>query len=207
MINEISPRPRGRPRAFDREIALGQARRTFWDLGYEGASIADLTAAMGITPQSLYAAFQSKAALYRETLEQYRRTDGSFTRQALAEEPTAAKAFRRILTEAAHLFASRDRPTGCMLSTAVTTCAVENKAIAELVTEMRQDTLARYRERIEKGIKDGDVPPDIDALATARFFQTVIQGMTIQARDGAQEADLAAVADIAWPELERRLTA
>lgn len=207
MINEMSSRPRGRPRAFDREVALGQARRAFWQLGYEGASIADLTAAMGITPQSLYAAFQSKAALYRETLEQYRRTDGSFTRQALTEEPTAAKAFRRILTAAAHLFTSPDRPTGCMLSTAITTCAVENKAIADLVTEMRQDALARYRERVEKGIRDGDVPPEIDALAIARFFQTVLQGMTIQARDGACESDLATIAAIAWPELEKRLTA
>ena len=63
MINADSPRPRGRPRAFDRDAALGLARRTFWQLGYEGASIADLTAAMGITPQSLYAAFGSKAEL------------------------------------------------------------------------------------------------------------------------------------------------
>src|ERR1700756_3392727 len=71
-------RPRGRPREFDRERALGKAAHTFWQLGYEGASIADLTAAMGITPQSLYAAFQSKADLFKESLSQYRRTDGAY---------------------------------------------------------------------------------------------------------------------------------
>ena len=109
-------------------------------------------------------------------------------------------------SEAAHLFTRSDRPTGCMLSTAVTTCAEENRVIAEHVTEMRHETLARYRDRIEKGIADGDVPPEIDTLATARFLQTVIQGMTIQARDGASEKDLAAVADIAWSGLEKRLS-
>lgn len=207
MENTIAPRPRGRPRAFDRDTALEQARRTFWQLGYEGASIADLTAAMGITPQSLYAAFHSKAELYREALAQYRRTDGGFSKKAMAEEPTAAKAIRRVLAEAAHLFTRSDRPTGCMLSTAVITCAEENRVVADHVAEMRRETLARYRDRIEKGIAEGDVPPGTDSLAIARFLQSIIQGMTIQARDGASEKDLVAVAEIAWAGLENRLSA
>ena len=207
MINADSPRPRGRPRAFDRDTALGLARRTFWRLGYEGASIADLTAAMGITPQSLYAAFKSKADLYRETLLQYRRTDGAYVWRAIEEEPTAAAAFRRVLTEAARQYARRDLPPGCMMSTGITSCAEENRAVAEHVGTMRQEALARFRARIEKGIEAGDVPPGIDVLAPARFLQTVIQGLSIQARDGASEADLAAVAEMAADQLDRRLSA
>jgi AcrR family transcriptional regulator len=207
MINADFPRPRGRPRAFDRDAALGLARRTFWRLGYEGASIADLTAAMGITPQSLYAAFSSKANLYREALSQYRRTDGAYVWRAIAEEPTAAAAFRRVLTEAAHQYARRDLPPGCMMSTGITSCAEENRAVADHVTGMRQEALARFRARIEKGVADGDVAPGIDALASARFLQTVIQGMSIQARDGAGEADLSAVADMACDQLDRQLSA
>jgi AcrR family transcriptional regulator len=207
MINADSPRPRGRPRAFDRDAALGLARRTFWQLGYEGASIADLTAAMGITPQSLYAAFKSKADLYRETLAQYRRTDGAYVWRAIEEEPTAAAAFRRILATAARQYARRDLPPGCMMSTGITSCAEENRAVAEYVSMMRQEALARFRARIEKGMEDGDVPPGIDALATARFLQSVIQGLSIQARDGASEADLAAVAEMAAEQLDRRLSA
>ena len=207
MINAESPRPRGRPRAFDRDAALGLARRTFWQLGYEGASIADLTAAMGITPQSLYAAFKSKADLYRETLSQYRRTDGAYVWRAIEEEPTAASAFRRVLAEAARQYARRDLPPGCMMSTGITSCAEENRAVAEHVSVMRQEALARFRARIEKGMEEGDAPPGIDALTTARFLQTVIQGMSIQARDGASEADLAAVADMAAEQLDRRLSA
>lgn len=206
MINTDSPRPRGRPRAFDRDEALGLARRTFWQLGYEGASIADLTAAMGITPQSLYAAFQSKADLYKEALSQYRRTDGAYVWRAIAEEPTAAGAFRRVLTEAARQYARRDLPPGCMMSTGITSCAEENRAIAEHVAMMRREALARFQARIEKGIEEGDVPAGIDTLNVARFLQTTIQGMSIQARDGASEADLLAVAGMAADQLDRQLS-
>ena len=79
-------RSRGRPRAFDRDEALAKAAETFWRLGYEGASIADLTAAMGITPQSLYAAFSSKADLYREALDWYQVHIGASTAAALEED-------------------------------------------------------------------------------------------------------------------------
>lgn len=206
MINTDSPRPRGRPRAFDRDAVLGLARRTFWQLGYEGASIADLTAAMGITPQSLYAAFGSKAELYREALVQYRLTDGAFVWRALAEEPTVARAFRRVLFEAAHQYVRPDRPAGCMVSTAVTTHAVEHHEIADYVSVMRQEARDRFQARIEKGIADGDVPPGIDVPVTARFLQTVIQGLSIQARDGANEGELRAIAEMASEELNRRLT-
>ena len=204
---DSSPRPRGRPRAFDREAALDVARRTFWKLGYEGASICDLTEAMGITPQSLYAAFKSKADLYKESLEQYRRTDGAYVWRTLAEEPITALAFRRVLTQAAHQYARLDLPPGCMMSISITTCAEENQAVAAFVAGMRQEALARYRARIERGIAAGDVPSGTDALAIARYVQVTMQGMSIQARDGASEADLLAVAEMAAAQLDTRLSA
>src|SRR4051812_3480675 len=83
------PRPRGRPRAFDRARALEQALTLFWERGYEGTSIADLTAVMGITPPSLYAAFGSKEALFREALSLYRHRAGGITPAEVADEPTA----------------------------------------------------------------------------------------------------------------------
>lgn len=207
VTNIAISRPRGRPRAFDRDTALGVARRTFWQLGYEGASIADLTEAMGITPQSLYAAFKSKADLYRESLEQYRRTDGAYVWRILAEEPVTATAFRRVLAQAAHQYARSDLPPGCMMSTSITTCATENRVAAVHAATMRQEALARFIARIEKGIEAGDVPAGIDTLNTARFLQMAFQGMSIQARDGASEADLLAVAGMAAAQLERLLSA
>lgn len=67
---------RGRPRSFDKEAALERAMEVFWRLGYEGASMTDLTAAMGIASPSLYAAFGSKEALFRQALDHYRATEG-----------------------------------------------------------------------------------------------------------------------------------
>jgi len=172
-------------------------------MGYEGASIADLTEAMGITPQSLYAAFRSKADLYREALAQYGATAGAFATQALAEEPTAGAAFTRILMEAAHEYARNDQPRGCMLSTGVVTFAVENEAVANHVAALRAGVLSAFQARIERGKAEGDLKPQTDAAALARFLQAVVQGMSLQARDGASEAELLSIATLASEELAR----
>jgi AcrR family transcriptional regulator len=204
VINKADPpRPRGRPRAFDRNEVLSLAAQSFWQLGYEGASIADLTEAMGITPQSLYSAFTSKAELYREALARYRATAGAFTARALDEEVSVVRAFDRVLREAAHEYARQDQPRGCMLSTAVVTCATENDAVAAHVAAVRADILAAFKARIERGIADGDLRPDTDAAGLARYLQALIQGMSLQARDGAGEAALAAIAAIGSAEVAR----
>jgi AcrR family transcriptional regulator len=204
MINEsLPPRRPGRPPAFDRNEVLTQAGRTFWRLGYEGASIADLTAAMNLTPQSLYAAFHSKAELYEETLKQYLSTSGAFISVALNDEPTAAAAFDRALREAARQYTRSDQPRGCMISTAVVTVAVENNAVARHVAAIRTDILAAFKARLQRGIKEGDLKPDTNAATLARYLQAVAQGMSLQARDGASEAELLKIAAIASAELER----
>ncbi|WP_207486123.1 TetR/AcrR family transcriptional regulator [Arenibaculum pallidiluteum] len=205
VIVENNPprRPRGRPRGFDRDEALAAAAETFWRLGYEGASIADLTTAMGITPQSLYAAFTSKAELYREALDWYQGHVGAFTARALAEETDAVAAFERLLRESAREFSRRKEARGCMISTAVLTCAVENNAVAENVARLRRATCAAFRERIERGVTDGQLRPDIDAGALARYLGAIVQGMSVQAHDGAGEAELMSIATIAVRELVR----
>lgn len=203
VINKSSSRrPRGRPRAFDRDAALATAGRTFWRLGYEGASIADLTEALGITAQSLYAAFKSKADLYREALDWYQREIGAYSVAAL-RKPDVFEAIECSLIGAADEFARAGRPKGCMISTAVLTCAEENAPIAETVAGMRSGALAAYRARLDQGIADGQLRPDTDIGALARYFGAIIQGMSVQARDGATADELAAVARIALTELER----
>ncbi|GAA4249052.1 TetR family transcriptional regulator [Azospirillum formosense] len=197
-----APRPRGRPRAFDRDEALAKAAITFWRLGYEGASIADLTAAMGITPQSLYAAFASKADLYREALDWYQATVGASTAAAL-EEDDALVALTRVLRESAREFTKRDRPHGCMVSTAVLTCAAENEPVARHVAGLRTATLDLIRARIERGMAEGQVKRETDAEALARFVGAMIQGMSVQAQDGASAEALSSLAAHAIAEIER----
>ncbi|MCX8997775.1 TetR/AcrR family transcriptional regulator [Rhizobiaceae bacterium BDR2-2] len=200
---EPSPRRRGRPRGFDRDEALARAVEAFWQRGYEGTSIADLTEAMNITPQSLYAAFSSKAELYAQALAWYQEHIGSASVRALSQEPHAVAALAGMLREAAGEFAHPGRPHGCMVSTAVLGCAVENEPVARHVAALRNATLAHLRTRIEQGVRDGHLKPETDPGALARFVGAIIQGMSVQARDGATQSDLRALAEHAVSEIAR----
>lgn len=200
---EATPRKRGRPPAFDRETVLAAARDVFWEHGYDGSSIADLTASMGITPQSLYAAFQSKADLYREALDQYRRMPRPYPGNPLREEIETVAAFERFLRNSAMIFTAPDHPKGCMISTAVLNCASENEDIAYYVSALRQQTLDAFTTRIERGIAEGELRPDTNAKSLARFLGAIVQGMSVQARDGATSEELMEMVKHAMNELGR----
>ncbi len=202
MKTDGAPRRRGRPPAFDRQEVLAKAVKTFWRLGYEGASIADLTAAMGISPQSLYAAFSSKADLYREALSWYQARVGASTARALEEKDVVA-ALSRLLRESARAFTKRGRPRGCMVSTAVLTCAVENEPVARHVSGLRRRRLGMIKARIERGVAEGQLRANTDPEALARFVGAIVQGMSVQARDGASGRVLTAVAEHAISEIAR----
>ncbi|WP_187829585.1 TetR/AcrR family transcriptional regulator [Labrys sp. KNU-23] len=201
--NEAERRSRGRPRGFDRQQALAAAAKTFWKLGYEGASITDLTAAMGITPQSLYAAFASKAELHREALAWYRAHEGGIAPQMLWEEADVVRAFERALLAWADQYSRKEHPPGCMIATAVLRCASENQPVAEHVASLRLGALATFRERLERGVEEGNLKPDTDIAALARFLGALVQGMSVQAQDGASADELAGIARIGITQLEQ----
>jgi AcrR family transcriptional regulator len=196
-------RPRGRPLSFDRCRALDAAMRVFWERGYEAASIADLTAAMGITPPSLYTAFGDKEHLFYEAIEAYLQGPGAFGARALAEEPTARAAVQRLLEEAAVEMTQDCQPHGCMIALAATNGSVSAERVQTLVAEQRAVAIRGIAERIQRGIDEGDLPKGTDAAALATFCGTVYQGMSIQARDGAPREQLllsVRMAMRAWPE-------
>lgn len=201
--SETVPRRRGRPPAFDRNAVLAKATEAFWQLGYEGASIADLTAAMGLTPQSLYAAFTSKADLYRAALAWYQANIAASTGQLLEDEADVVEAFARLLYDCAATFTRADRPKGCMISTATLACAVEHDPLARHAAGLRAATLDVFRARIARGVAEGQLRPDIDTEALARFIGAMIQGMSIQARDGATAKELLALVAHAVAEIGR----
>jgi AcrR family transcriptional regulator len=199
---------RGRPREFDREAALGQAMRLFWQKGYEATSIADLTKAMGIGSPSLYAAFGSKEALYAEALQYYQDSFdeegwGCFRAAATAREAVLAYLLNSARTLTACSAGSgpeetgaADKPNGCMV--VLSTVGSEGHAeLGELVRSARQGTVERIRARLEKAIADGELPPSADPGAIARFVQAVQSGMSIQARDGVSAEELESVARLA----------
>ncbi|MGQ4614949.1 TetR family transcriptional regulator [Nocardia sp. R7R-8] len=197
---------RGRPRAFDRAEALRRAMEVFWEHGYEGASMSDLTAAMGINSPSLYAAFGGKEALFRAAVDLYGHTDGGYTARALREEPTARAAIEAMLRDNAVAYTEENKPHGCMVVLAGSTYTTRNTGIRDFLIDKRRATTEDIRRRLEHGVAEGDLPPGTDSTALAGFYTTVLYGLSIQARDGASLADLTASIDCAmsaWPTPDR----
>lgn len=201
-VTETLKRARGRPKNFDRSVALRQAMKLFWERGYEGASFDDLTAAMGISASSFYNSFGSKEHLYHEATEAYMAAAGKWFAGELNADTDTKTAFHRLLTAAAREFTRNDLPTGCMIALACT-------QVPPTLTCLR-DTMAGYRgaaqsamaARIQRGIDEGDVPRDIDGIALAAFYSALSRGLAAQARDGASREALQEIVEIgmrSWP--------
>ena len=196
----LPKKPRGRPRSFDRDQALEQAMEVFWNKGFEGASLADLTEAMGINPPSLYAAFGDKEQLFLEAVERYQAKRGESC--PYCEEPTARQAVEKLLQFMADELTCSDHPRGCMMVTAAATSSSSSPKLQKALAAKRMASRAMLKARIERGIKEGDVPAGTDAGALADFYSTIVTGMSLQARDGASRKSLLATAATAmgvWP--------
>jgi TetR/AcrR family transcriptional regulator, copper-responsive repressor len=198
-----TPRPRGRPSSFDKEAALDAAVPLFWRHGYEGTSVAALTAAMGIAPPTLYTAFGSKEGLYREVLERYVKLQGAEARSdAFRREPLAYKAIAIYLHDVAQEFANPAKPPGCMVSTSALHCGADSEAAARTTAALRAATTEMLEAKFAEAKRAGQLSEDADPKALAQYYGAVIQGMSAQACDGADAATLIGVADIAlraWP--------
>lgn len=192
----------GRPRGFDRDAALAAALNVFWTHGYEGASLADLTAAMGINRPSLYAAFGNKEALFAEALALYERQEGAPLDSLLAEAPTAREAIAATLCHNARVYAREGFPRGCLIVLSLMVGTPESADVRRLLAARRRAGTATLAARIARGQREGDVAPDVDPARLAAFYTAVLQGMSVHARDGAGEAELLAIAEAAmagWP--------
>ncbi|VWB53698.1 TetR family transcriptional regulator [Burkholderia aenigmatica] len=195
---------RGRPRSFDKEAALERAMEVFWRLGYEGASMTDLTAAMGIASPSLYAAFGSKEALFRQALEHYGATEGREIWGGVEQAGSAHDAVRNYLMDTARVFTRRSKPAGCLIVLSALHPAEHSDTVRQTLIAMRERTVENLRERLAQGVATGEIAAQANLDAIARYYVTVQQGMSIQARDGASRRDLEAVAQAAlaaWPAL------
>ncbi|WP_409466349.1 TetR/AcrR family transcriptional regulator [Amycolatopsis sp. GA6-003] len=191
----------GRPRGFDADEALHRAMLVFWERGYEGASLADLTGAMGITKTSMYAAFGNKEQLFRKALALYSEGPASYGPRAWAE-PTAEKVAAAILNGAVRATTDPDCPPGCLGVQGSLAAGELGNPARELLIEWRNAARRALEKRFQRAIAEHDLPPNADAARLARYVMTVAFGIAVEAASGATRAELQEVADTAmrdWP--------
>jgi AcrR family transcriptional regulator len=202
QVTETLKRARGRPKNFDRSVALQQAMMLFWERGYEGASFDDLTAAMGISASSFYNSFGSKERLYQEATEAYTVAAGKWFVGELNADTDTRTAFHRLLTAAAREFTRNDRPSGCMIALACTQVSPALTSLRDTMVAYRGAAQSAMAARIQRGIDEGDVPKDTDVEALAAFFSALSRGLADQARDGASRERLQEIVEVGmrtWP--------
>ncbi len=203
----VAGRSRGRPRVFDRQAALAKATHLFWEKGFHATSISDLTQAMEIGSPSLYAAFGSKEALYVEALDYYRDTYQGFVWDGFFSAGTAREAIKRYLMDSAAALSGSvlKTPRGCM----VTLSSVGSEGypeLGEIVRSGRAGTLRLLEERLDRAMKEKEIPQMLDVHSLARFVQAVQSGMAVLSKDGASRRDLDAVAEAAIVACDSRLS-
>jgi len=191
----------GRPREFDLDKALDDALHVFWEKGYEGASMADLTEAMGITKPSLYAAFGNKEELFRKAFDAYAEGPGGYTKLAL-QQPTARQVVERLLYSEVDAVTDPECPAGCLSINGALTCGVAADSIKKELMARRAQGEENLRLRFERAKDEGDLAAATDAAALARYVATISQGIAVQAVSGATRNQLKQIVDMVlatWP--------
>jgi AcrR family transcriptional regulator len=193
----------GRPRAFDADAALDQAMEVFWRHGYEGATIAQLTEAMGINPPSLYAAFGSKEGLLKAALDRYSAKRASWMEE-IVSAPTAREVAERMLMGTADIQTDPANPPGCLLVQAGLACGTGSENVPFELAAHRAQTEDQLRDRFVRAKAVGDLKETADPAALARYLSAVSAGMGVMASSGADREALRQVAAVSVKAFEEQ---
>lgn len=196
---------RGRPRNFDTEAALDRALEVFWRHGFQGASLSELTDAMGLNKPSLYAAFGDKESLYLKALERYAAICAAEHASKLEAEPDGRRAVAQFLHSIAHMLVNPEYPGGCCVINGVADCGgpTTPPAVDAALRRQLQGNEVMLQERIARAQRDGQLPKGKSAEDLALLFSAVIAGIAVLAKGGASQAKLDKAIDsamLAWPE-------
>jgi len=201
MKSDITEITRGRPRAFDPDVALDRAMHVFWAKGYEGASLSDLTRAMRINRPSVYAAFGNKEMLFRKVLDRYMNGPLAYFQKALAARK-ARGVIEQIFLGAANMPSDPRTPTGCLVVQGALACGDAAGPVRKEIAARRAAAKVALRRRLQRAKREGDLPPNADPAQLSHYVMTVLHGMAVQGADGAGRDQLRRVAQVAlraWP--------
>ena len=187
----------GRPRSFDKEEALKKAMHVFWEKGYEGTSMADLIESIGMKAPSLYAAFGNKDAIFKEVVQKYLPIVVKGQLATLNNTSDIVEAVENTLKECVRLFTSPDNPHTCLIMTAAINASPEHQDHVVSLRAMREDYRNAWVQRFERAEQERQLTGQLSPQQLADFYVTLIQGMSLRAKDGANKQDLTRTAEIA----------
>lgn len=192
-LPEAVEKPKGRPRSFNREQALKKALDLFWRKGFEPASVAELCSAMEINPPSLYSAFGNKARLFIEAVNYYERVYWQATWARLEETQEIMEAIDRFFSEAADILLSPSAPCGCMVVLAAINVSAESADVVKAVSVLRQEGKDLFEKRLARAVQEKQLPAKTNTAALATVLNTLLEGMSIEAKDGASIESLKSI--------------
>jgi len=185
----------GRPRGFAENEALDAAMTVFWEKGYEGSTLADLTEAMRINRSSMYATFGDKEALFRLAIARYAEGPAAYVREAL-EQPTVRSVVEALLRGALGLLTDPSNPRGCLSVQGALACGSDAEPMKQALIEWRKQGEADIQKRLQRARKEGDLAKDVDPGDLARYISTVLTGLAVQAANGSTRAEMTRLVDM-----------
>ncbi|MEV7629770.1 TetR/AcrR family transcriptional regulator [Actinoplanes sp. NPDC089786] len=197
--------PRGRPREFDADQALDRATDVFWRQGYDGTSITDLTASMGISAPSLYAAFGNKRQIFDKVMDRYMQTRLVRRAEALSlDDPVEAS--RNYLEGVVLDGTMPGHPKGCLMVGGALVCSDANRDVADQLATLRMDVRKDLQRLFARAIKAGRLPADADAAPLGAYVAAVAQGISVEASGGASRQSLMKIVEVALSALPTSAT-
>jgi AcrR family transcriptional regulator len=186
----------GRPISFDRDAALEAAMLLFWERGFEGTSMADLTQAMGLNPSSIYAAFGDKHALFSHVVKRYLQSRAQYANKAL-QEPTLEKVIRALFHNTVAFLTTPGHPPSCMTLAGAMGCSVDAVPARDLLKEIRKQNEAAIRDRLLQARKNGELSKHVNVDDYARYLSSILAGLSIQSANGSTKSELKRTAQLA----------
>lgn len=185
-----------RPRKFDEGQALDRAMQIFWTLGYDGASMAELTKAMAMNAPSVYFAFGSKRGLFDAVLKRYEERRATYRNLILAAS-TAREAAECMLFGAIEWLTDPAEPLGCLLLQSGLASGVASLDVCYELARRRNGVTELLTKLFKQGQKSGNLVGTADPEEIARYCQTVFSGLCVEAAAGKSRADLMSCAKLA----------
>jgi AcrR family transcriptional regulator len=179
----------GRPRGFAENAALEAAMRVFWEQGYEGSTLADLTEAMGINRSSMYATFGDKEALFLLAIARYSDGPAAYVREAL-EQPTVQAVVEALLYGALELLTDPSHPRGCLSVQGALACGSHAELMKRAMIEWRRRGESDIEKRLQRARMEGDLAKHVNPGDLARYISTVLSGLSVQAASGTTRAEM-----------------